>query len=185
MRLAAISYLAACDLGMSIAAIATAAMRCEEVIQLLTRRSRRTWRAVHAHLYASDTMHSPRALLSNLARNCRTQFKDLLKASGANVGTIANMMSLFNQADKDGSGTLTIDELKTLGDRNRNKVKPFVHRVLAPSFDPFYPNNHTSTGGSGFDCYSNIWPRLRCSYGVYTAFSRLHRSSRRKIDCSA
>lgn len=52
------------------------------------------------------------------------QFKELLKAAGANVSRISDMVSLFAEADKDGSGTLTIDEIKTLGDRNRNKVSP-------------------------------------------------------------
>jgi hypothetical protein len=54
----------------------------------------------------------------------RPQFAELLKAAGANIDRISDMMSLFNQADKDGSGTLTIDEIKTLGDGNRNKVSP-------------------------------------------------------------
>ena len=52
-----------------------------------------------------------------------TQFEKLLLSSGASVGSVKDMMNLFNQADKDGSGSLTIDEIKSLGDRNHNKFK--------------------------------------------------------------
>ena len=52
----------------------------------------------------------------------RSEFSDLLAASGV-AANGSDMAALFAEADKDGDGELTVDEIKTLGDRNRNKFK--------------------------------------------------------------
>ena len=52
----------------------------------------------------------------------KSEFGDLLAQSGITAGG-NDMAALFAEADKDGDGELTVDEIKTLGDRNRNKFK--------------------------------------------------------------
>ena len=52
----------------------------------------------------------------------KSEFGDLLAQSGVTAGS-NDLAALFAEADKDGDGELTVDEIKSLGDRNRNKFK--------------------------------------------------------------
>ena len=50
------------------------------------------------------------------------EFQSLLEAAGAMGLTIDQAKKLFAQADKDGDGELTMEELKTLGAPKREKA---------------------------------------------------------------